>query len=144
MWRKWKWRIWKKVSWLLLTNQRRFLSFLIFFMCFDFCWQIDLDFWLFYFLCITYTYLGNYRRKLPQALKQLEAEFWPNGLDKPPVLDKTHPWLVYECPDGSYEVINGNHRKILFERNATAPSTWPCRVIPKEEVFLCFFMCWQT
>ena len=92
----------------------------------------------FFFIYFFYqlTYLGHYRRKLPQALKQLEAEFWPNGLDKPPVLDRTHPWLVYECSDGSYEVINGNHRKILFERNAGSPSTWPCRVIPKEEVNL--------
>ena len=55
------------------------------------------------------------------------------------MLDRTHPWLVYECSDGSYEVINGNHRKILFERNPGSPSTWPCRVIPKEEVNLQYF-----
>ena len=133
-----------------MTNRRRFFMFLIsfsyqhqFFYIFNFFHLLMSIFFVLYFF-YQLNYLGHYRRKLPQALKQLEAEFWPNGLDKPPVLDRTHPWLVYECPDGSYEVINGNHRKILFERNATASSTWPCRVIPKEEVFLCFFMCWQT
>ena len=68
---------------------------------------------IFYVLYIFYqlNYLEHYRRKLPQALKQLEAEFWPNGLDKPPVLDRTHPWLVHECSECFYEVINGTTEK---------------------------------
>ena len=67
---------------------------------------------------------------------QLQSEFWPEGLDKSPQLDRTQPFLVQELKNGSHRIINGNHRRSLFLSTPGGPSVWPCRVIPKEEVIL--------
>jgi hypothetical protein len=53
-------------------------------------------------------------------------------------LDKTQYWLVYELEDGMYLVIDGNHRRIILIDKKI--ESWPCRVIPKEEVILSHFI----
>ena len=67
---------------------------------------------------------------------QLRNEFWPNGLNKPSVLDYTQYWLVYETEGGDLIIIDGNHRKILLEECGI--KLWPCRWIPKEAVSIHF------
>jgi len=49
-------------------------------------------------------------------------EFWPEGTDKKPQLDYTQPFLVQELPDGSYQIINGNHRRTLFLETPGGPT----------------------
>jgi len=81
-------------------------------------------------------FLGSYRKKSNVGLLQLQAEFWPEGVNKPPQLDRNQPFLVQELPNGSFKIINGNHRKTLFLSTPGGPDKWSCRIIPKEEVFI--------
>ena len=77
---------------------------------------------------------GSYRDINPFGLEKLRKEFWSEGLNNPPHLDETQYWLVQELPDGTYQIINGNHRRTLLLTTPGSPKTWPCRIIPKEEV----------
>jgi len=90
----------------------------------------------FFYKCFILTILGSYRKKSNIGLLQLQAEFWPEGVNKPPQLDRTQPFLVQELMNGSYKIVNGNHRRTLFLSTAGGPTTWPCRIIPKEEVII--------
>ena len=80
---------------------------------------------------------GFYWAKRDSGIAQLQKEFWPNGLDKAPVLDYTQYWLVYETDKGDFVIIDGNHRKILLEECGI--EVWPCRWIPKQAVSNIFF-----
>ena len=97
---------------------------------------------MFYYLQFFSFFIGHYRKRSSNGLDQLLKEFWPEGTDKKPQLDYTQPFLVQELPDGSYQIINGNHRRTLFLGTPGGPTQWPCRVIPKEEVsFIYSFSC---